>query len=424
MSNTPTPRLKRQALHSARPFTLHPNLILALVLTTLSGCASIDDAQLAGTSSPPTTHAAGGATSHAATPAAEAASAATATAREAAEPVAAPVANGSASAAPLPATIEPGSVPYNERPDVQAWSQDVAQRTGLPIEWLNAAFAAARYQPSIAQLILPAPSGTPKNWAAYRARFVEPKRIQAGIDFWRANEGWLQQAEREYGVPPQIIVGLLGVETFYGRQMGHYRVLDALVTLGFDYPQQAPRDRSAYFRNELEEFYQLCRDIHANPLEINSSYAGALGLPQFMPSSWRKYAVDFDGDGRIDLINDAADAIGSVAHYLHEFGWVRDMPTYYPVRAVPPPGEALDRLLTPDIAPGFTAAEMQQLGVQLSPEGQQHQGLLALVKLENGSDAPTYVAGTDNFYALTRYNQSSPYAMAVIELGKVVALAR
>lgn len=340
------------------------------------------------------------------------------------EPVAAAVTNGSAAAATLPPTAEPGSVPYAERADVQAWIHDVAQRTELPVTWLQAAFAEARYQPGVARLILPAPAGTPKNWTAYRARFVEPKRVKAGVAFWNDNEAWLKQAQREYGVPPEIIVGLLGVETIYGRDMGRFRILDALVTLGFDFPANAPRDRSAYFRNELEQYYLLCRDIHANPLEINSSYAGALGLPQFMPSSWRKYAVDFDGDGRIDLIHSPADAIGSVAHYLAEFGWTRDMANYYSVRALPPASANLDHLLAPDIVPSFTAAEMQQLGVQLSASGQHHEGLLALVKLENGANAPNYVVGTDNFYTITRYNQSSPYAMAVIELGKAVAQAR
>mgnify|MGYP003704237501 CR=1 FL=1 len=285
-------------------------------------------------------------------------------------------------------------------------------------------FAEARYQPTAARFILPAPAGTPKNWAAYRARFVEPRRVKAGVAFWNENEAWLRQAQREYGVPPEIIVGLLGVETLYGRDMGRFRILDALVTLGFDFPANAPRDRSAYFRNELEQYYLLCRDIHANPLEINSSYAGAVGLPQFMPSSWRKYAVDFDGDGRIDLIHSPADAIGSVAHYLAEFGWTRDMPNYYSIRTLPAPGDDLTRLLAPDIVPSFTPEEMEQLGAKLSPQGLQHEGLLALVKLENGNDAPTYVAGTDNFYAITRYNQSSPYAMAVIELGKAIAQAR
>lgn len=412
--------LERSVTHlPRRGLPLLSQIAAIALIGALSGCASSGD-QAAPTSPQTAPPAAPAASAAAAAPASAAASGV----QESTEPVASPVVNGSVSVSALPATIEPGSVPYAERADVQAWAQDVAQRTELPIAWLQAAFAEARYQPNAAKYILPAPAGTPKNWAAYRARFIEPKRIKAGVAFWNENEAWLRQAQREYGVPPEIIVGLLGVETLYGRDMGRFRILDALVTLGFDYPANAPRDRSAYFRSELEQYYLLCRDIHANPLEINSSYAGAIGLPQFMPSSWRKYAVDFDGDGRIDLIRSPADAIGSVARYLAEFGWVRDMPSYYSVNGLPDPGANLTRLLTPDIVPSFTADEMTQLGVLLSRQGQQHPGLLALVKLENGSDAPTFVAGTDNFYAITRYNQSSPYAMAVIDLGKAIAQAR
>lgn len=411
--------LNRPLLQSPRCTSPLSSLASTLVLVSLlSGCASSGEPP-APAAQPPAA-AASAASAVAAAPASAAASGA----QEPTEPVATPVANGSVTVSTLPVAVEPGSVPYAERADVQAWARDVAQRTELPIAWLQAAFAEARYQPNAAKYILPAPAGTPKNWTAYRARFIEPKRIKAGVAFWNENEGWLKQAQREYGVPPEIIVGLLGVETMYGRDMGRFRILDALVTLGFDFPANAPRDRSAYFRSELEQFYLLCRDIHANPLEINSSYAGAIGLPQFMPSSWRKYAVDFDGDGRIDLIRSPADAIGSVAHYLAEFGWVRDMPSYYSVHGLPDPGANLTRLLTPDIVPSFTADEMAQLGVLLSRQGQQHPSLLALVKLENGNDAPTYVAGTDNFYAITRYNQSSPYAMAVIDLGKAIAQAR
>lgn len=421
--------LSRSAPHSTHAGTVAltvSGLALTVALAALAGCASSVSLDQGTPVAPAPDRAAASAPAVSLAPSAPSGGASSAPAAEepSEPPVAAPVANGNAAAATLPPTAEPGSVPYRDRADVQAWIQDVAQRTELPVPWLQAAFGEARYQPNVARFILPAPTGTPKNWAAYRARFIEPKRVKAGVAFWNDNETWLKQAQREYGVPPEIIVGLLGVETIYGRDMGRFRILDALVTLGFDFPANAPRDRSAYFRNELEQYYLLCRDIHANPLEINSSYAGALGLPQFMPSSWRKYAVDFDGDGRIDLIHSPADAIGSVAHYLAEFGWTRDMANYYSVRALPQPGGNLDRLLAPDIVPSFTAEEMQQLGAQLSASGQHHQGLLALVKLENGADAPTYVAGTDNFYTITRYNQSSPYAMAVIELGKAIAQAR
>lgn len=318
----------------------------------------------------------------------------------------------------------PGSVPYDQRADVLAWADAVAARTGLPAEWLRAALAEARYSPAAAKAILPAPSGTPKNWAAYRARFIEPRRIRAGMAFWLANEDTLARAEQQYGVPAQIIVGIIGVETLYGEHTGRFRLVDALTTLAFDYPREAPRDRSAFFRAELEQFFLLVRDIRANPVEIQGSYAGALGLPQFMPGSWRKHAVDFDGDGRVDLFRSAADAIGSVAHYLAEYGWQRGQPVWHAVSGIPADAAELARLLGPDIVPSFTPAELQRSGVVLDAGALGHRGLLALVKLENGGSPPSYVVGTDNFFVLTRYNQSAMYALAVAELGAEVARQR
>lgn len=319
---------------------------------------------------------------------------------------------------------QPGSVPYDQRADVQAWADAVAARTGLPIEWLRAALSEARYTPGAAKAILPAPAGTPKNWAAYRARFIEPRRIRSGLAFWQANEAALQRAEQQYGVPAEIIVGIIGVETLYGEHTGRFRLVDALTTLAFDYPREAPRDRSAFFRAELEQFFLLVRDIHANPVEIQGSYAGALGLPQFMPSSWRRHAVDFDGDGRVDLFTNAADAIGSVAHYLAEYGWQRGLPVRHAVRGIDASPAELTRLLGPDIVPSFTVQELQRSGVALDAQAASASGLLALVKLENGTGAPSYVAGTDNFFVLTRYNQSAMYALAVTELGEEVARQR
>ena len=199
---------------------------------------------------------------------------------------------------------------------------------------------------------------------------------------------------------------------------GRYRALDALATLAFDFPP-GRKDRSAYFRSELEELLAQAWREGSDPAAVRSSYAGAIGLPQFMPGSIARYAVDFDGDGRIDLTASASDAIGSVAHYLAEFGWQRGLATHFPVAA---PVDAADRaaLLVPDILPSFSAAQMTERGAVLSPEGRRHEGLLALVELQNGEQAPSYVAGTQNFYAVTRYNWSSYYALAVIELGQAV----
>ena len=319
-----------------------------------------------------------------------------------------------------PAAEPPDVVTYGQREDVMALADQIAERQQLDAAWVREALAQSRYVPSVAKFIMPPPAGTAKNWAAYRSRFVEPRRIRAGLAFWEDNAKWIAQAEEMYGVPGEIVVGIVGVETIYGRHMGNYRVLDALATLSFDFPP-GRRDRTEFFRSELEQFFVLCRSEQLDPLAPLGSYAGAMGMPQFMPSSWNKYAVDFDGDGHIDLHRSAADVIGSVAHYLAEFGWQRGQPTHFQVAA---PVETADRakLLAPDILPSFTAEEFAANGAGLPPEGRQHTGKLALVELQNGDAAPSYVAGTQNFYAITRYNWSSYYAMAVIDLGQSVGL--
>ena len=313
----------------------------------------------------------------------------------------------------------PDVVTYGRRDDVMRFASELAERRGLDAADVQAALQQARYMPSVARFIMPPPAGTAKNWAAYRARFVEPVRIRAGVAFWRANDKWLRLAEQLYGVPPEIVVGIVGVETIYGQQMGNFRVIDALATLAFDFPN-GRKDRSPFFRDELEQFFVLCKSEGLDPLQAKGSFAGAMGMPQFMPSSFNKYAVDLDGDGHVDLRNNSADVIGSVAHYLAEFGWQRGQPTRFDVAA---PVDAADRaaLLGPDILPSFSAQEFVQRGATLADAALAHEGKLALVELQNGDAAPSYVAGTQNFYAVTRYNWSSYYAMAVIDVGEAVA---
>ena len=316
----------------------------------------------------------------------------------------------------------PDVVTYGRREDVQLLADSMAERQGLDGPWVREQLAKARFQPSVARFIMPPPAGTAKNWAAYRSRFVEPIRIRAGRAFWQANEAWLSEAEQRYGVPAAIVVGIIGVETIFGQQMGNFRVIDALATLSFDFPA-GRRDRSAFFREELENYLRLCHDQGIDPQSLRGSFAGAMGMPQFMPSSLRKYAVDFDGDGHIDLHRNAADVIGSVAHYLAEFGWVRGLATHLDVAV---PVDASDRaaLLAPDILPSFLASEFALRGARLPAEASDSLGKLALVELQNGDAAPSYVAGTSNFYAITRYNWSSYYAMAVITLGEAVKASR
>lgn len=204
--------------------------------------------------------------------------------------------------------------------------------------------------------------------------------------------------------------------------MGNFRVIDALATLAFDFPT-GRKDRSPFFRDELEQLFVLCHSEDIDPMTLKGSYAGAMGMGQFMPSSWNKYAVDFDGNGHIDLHGSAADVIGSVANYFAEFGWQRGLPTRYDVAV---PVEASDRavLLEPDILPTFTAQQFAERGAGLPAAAREFSGKLALVELQNGDGAPSYVAGTANFYAITRYNWSSYYAMAVIDLGEAIALVR
>ncbi len=316
----------------------------------------------------------------------------------------------------------PDIVIYGRREDVMRFATEVAERHGLDAAWVQAALSQARFLPSVARAIMPPPAGIAKNWSAYRTRFVEPIRIRAGAAFWRANEKWLALAEETFGVAPEIIVGIVGVETFYGRQMGNYRVIDALATLAFDFPP-GRKDRSEFFRDELEQFFVLCHSEGTDPLALKGSYAGAIGMAQFMPSSFNKYAVDLDGDGHVDLQGSAADVIGSIAHYLAEFGWRRGLPPRF---EVVPPDDPTERalLLAPDIAPEFSAEEFATHGAKLSDAGSATDSKLALVELQNGDASPSHVAGTTNFYAITRYNWSSYYAMAVIELGEAVAKAR
>ena len=332
----------------------------------------------------------------------------------------------SAHAKPRHSNGLPPPKPLGTRPALVAFADELAAAEGWDAAELRRQLAAAQNLPRVKQLILPAAAPAAKNWAAYRDRFIEPQRIGAGLAFWAANEAALARAEATYGVPASVVVGILGVETYYGRITGGFPVLDALATLAFDFPSAHPRaaERQAFFRGELAEFLRLTRAAGLDPAAVKGSYAGALGWPQFMPGSWRKYAVDFDGDGRIDLIDSPVDAIGSVAHYLAEFGWKPGQPTRYEVR-LQVDEDTRRRLLAPDIKPVFTAADLVEAGADLPEAARAHQGLLAVIELRNGpQQAPTLLLGTENFWAVTRYNWSAYYALAVIELGEAVARAR
>ncbi len=324
------------------------------------------------------------------------------------------------------ATAQAG-IPYATNPQAMQFADDVAARRDLDLEWTRRAIGQARLLPVVQRLMQPGPPGMRKNWAVYRSRFIDPIRIAAGLRFWQANQDTLARAEAEYGVPAETIVGIIGVETIYGQQMGSFRVIDALATLAFDHPSSHPRaaERAEWFRGELEQFLSMQHRLNADPLAPLGSFAGAAGMPQFMPGSVVRWAIDFDGDGKVDLRDSAADAIGSVASYFKGYGWQPGMPSHYPVR-LDAERVDLEGLLAPDILPTFSVASLTAKGAELEGAALQHTGPLALVELQNGDQPSTYVAGTENFYVLTRYNQSSYYAMAVIELGREVreAMAR
>lgn len=328
------------------------------------------------------------------------------------------------SPASVPATASaPASTDTWPADGLQALTERIVRRNGLQPGAVQALIGQAQYSPAVARLILPGPPAM-KNWQVYRSRFLDPLRIGTGSDFVQEFGVWFQRARQRFGVPPHIVAGILGVETIYGRNMGNFRVIDALSTLALRYPPLAPRDRSAYFGAQLGDFLQWCARDERDALAVRGSYAGAIGMPQFMPESILRYAVDFDDAGRVDLINDPADAIGSVASFLAAKGWIAGQPTHFPLQ-IPSdlPQATLDTLLTPDITPTFKASQLRAMGLPLLPQVQAYQAKLAVVQLPNAGAAPDYVLGTDNFYVITRYNQSAFYALAVIELGEMVSAA-
>jgi membrane-bound lytic murein transglycosylase B len=311
--------------------------------------------------------------------------------------------------------------PYGEREDAMQLADEIAERRGLDREWARRVVAQSRMVPVVSRLMQPAPAATAKNWRLYRSRFIDDTRIGAGVRFWQANRDTLERAEKEFGVPAEIIVGIIGVETIYGQQMGDFRVIDALATLALDFPASHPRaqEREKYFRGEMEHFLAMHAERKSDPFRARGSYAGAMGMPQFMPSSIARWAIDYDGDKGIDLVRSPDDVIGSVANYFKSYGWKPGMATHYPV-AFDKDKLDMDALMAPDILPTFSVASFQAKGAVLEGPALAHPGPLALIELQNGGEAPSYVAGTENFYVITRYNWSSYYAMAVIELGREV----
>jgi membrane-bound lytic murein transglycosylase B len=300
----------------------------------------------------------------------------------------------------------------------------VAQH-GFERSALEEVFRKTQYVETAIQLMKPAPPGRPKNWRAYRARFIDPVRINAGVAFWETHADALARAERQYGVPAEIIVGIIGVETVYGRNTGNFRVMDAVTTLAFDYPNTPNREsRMTFFRGEVENTLLFARESGIDPFTLLGSYAGAIGWPQFMPSSIRRFAVDFDGDAKIDLRNSPVDAIGSVAHFLVEHGWKSGEPIAFPATVTETEGNrGWNMFIGQGLEAKFSLDELKAAGVSpnVEPPADMKYGL---VDLQNGGEPTEYWLGAGNFFAITQYNRSFFYAMSVVDLGRAVRTAR
>ena len=303
---------------------------------------------------------------------------------------------------------------FAERPEVRSFIVEMVERHAFPQRALESLFANARYQDSILTLITPLAPGA-RSWQSYRANFVTARRIDGGVQFWRANAAALERAAQAFGVPPEIVVAIIGVETEYGRNTGTFRVLDALATLAFDYPR-----RAAYFRSELEQYLLYTRESRLDATVLRGSYAGAIGIPQFMPGSIRRFGVDFDGDGRRDLRGSAADAIGSVANFLSEHGWVSGAPIAAAARV---DGEDFRAFVDGGVVPMHRADVLRAAAVAFD-ESIPADAPGVLVELESPDEPSEYLVGLQNFYALTRYNRSSFYAAAVVELAEAIKAAR
>ncbi len=302
---------------------------------------------------------------------------------------------------------------YEGSPQVAQFVGEMTRDYGFAGEQLMGVFREVERKQSILDAIS-RPAEKVKSWKDYRPIFITDARIARGVDFWRQHEVALARAEQEYGVPASVIVSIIGVETFFGRNTGNYRVIDALSTLAFDYPARAD-----FFRKELREFLLMSREEQLDPLTIKGSYAGAMGLPQFMPSSFRAYAVDFDGDGHINIWSDPDDAIGSVASYFQRHGWVAGEPV---VSQATVRGDQADSGLSPGIDPVKTVGELRALGWS-SHDALRDDMPVTAFRLD-GANGPEYWIGLKNFYAITRYNRSVMYAMAVHQLADLLVQAR
>lgn len=303
--------------------------------------------------------------------------------------------------------------PLAEVAEVRSFMDEVESRHGLDGAWLREIFRDARRRQSVLDAFSRPAEAKP--WHAYREIFVTPARVRGGAAFTREHQPVLERVRARFGAPPEVVAAIIGVETFYGRYTGSYRVIDALSTLAFFSPR-----RGAFFRRELEEYLLFLGEENRSAADLMGSYAGAIGIPQFIPSSYRAYAVDFDGDGRRDLAGSVDDAVGSVGSYLARHGW-REGERIAVAMTARDPGRA--DALTGELRPVLAWRDLAAAGLEArdgaSPPDPETP--VALIRLD-GAEGPEYWAGFRNFYVITRYNRSALYAMAVHQLA--VAIAR
>lgn len=306
------------------------------------------------------------------------------------------------------------AAPAVEHPGAGEFIQRAVSEFGLDAAEVECLLAQGDFKQSIVDAISRPAEAKP--WHEYRPIFLNDRRISEGVAFWREHQELLDSVSEQYGVDPQIIVAIIGVETLYGRITGSYRVLDALTTLGFYYPKDLTRDRSGFFSTELMHFIKLGQEENLPLNEVTGSYAGAMGMGQFIPSSYRAYAVDFDGNGSRDLWRSTADVVASVANYLHVHGWRAGEPVSVPAEALPAADQAL--AAPRDHKPVHSVGEIAQKGYHSLGEVD-YTRPAAVLRLDE-SDRPSYWLTFDNFYVITRYNRSPLYAMVVLQLSEEI----
>lgn len=307
---------------------------------------------------------------------------------------------------------EAETVTYSDHPEAKAFIAEMVEKHGFDKDSLEQLFNEVKFKKNIIKLMTSPAEAKP--WKDYRPILVTQQRAKQGQAFFRENRVALERAESLYGVPAEIIVAIIGVETRYGRITGSFRVVDALSTLAFDYPR-----RAKFFRKELAEFLVLARDEQIDPKSLKGSYAGAMGYGQFMPSSFRAYAIDFDGDGRKDIWNNPTDAIGSVANYFHRHGWKKN--AIVTERATAKGNDYHEMLVKKrkDLIPKYKLTELIDAGFEPTEALEPDQKATAM--MFDGAEGEEFWVGLHNFYVITRYNHSSLYAMAVYQLSLEIA---